>query len=152
DAVRTGDLVLQPKVNTQLQRSNRLCGIWDFTLEADVPASSCILGEAPGPDDALNRTRQPEAKPDAAVGDRIAVELDRGTLQWYPTKGTFPRTPLQFDFLKLFPACNIFFADCLNRLRRKMQVFRRTSRQCVQIIGRQKRLISAIGQQTDFLA
>ena len=82
----------------------------------------------------------------AAVRDGIVNELDIRGFEGYPAQRTLAATPLQFDLVKLFATSgHVLSAHLLNRISRQAQVFRCPRRQLVQVIGRQKGLVSAKG-------
>ena len=101
NAIKTGDLTLQAKVNTQVEMSNRLCSIRDLALHVDIPASSRILRETARLDDTLDGPRQPQAKPVSAVRDRVVLQADIGGLERNPAERTLAATPLEFNLLAL---------------------------------------------------
>jgi hypothetical protein len=149
--IRAGNLRRQPQVYADLCFTNRGTGVFHFALQVDIPVPPSILGETAGLDHALDGTGEPQAKVMPAVGDRIALQVDRGTFEGNPPQRTLPAPPLQPELFELALARDIFLADSLNGLRRQMQVFGSASGQHMQIVGRQIRLIPMPGKQAHFL-
>src|SRR5262245_31609649 len=143
DAIRTGNLISQPQINPDFCLPYRLDGIYNLTLEIDVPTTPSILRKAASLDSPFNRTRQPEAEAMPTIRNGVAIKTDIGSVVGTTPKGDpvarpFLATPLQFDLLKLFAPRGVFVTDALNGIRRQMQVLRGACGQCLQVIRRQK--------------
>ena len=138
DAIRTGDLTLQAQVNTQGKMTNWRWRLCHLALEVDVPAALRIWRETAGLDDALDRTRQPQAEAVPTIGNGIVLEPDIGGFEGYPAQGALFRAPLELDLFTLASSCHVLGTDLLDSISREMQVFGGPSSQFVQVIGRQK--------------
>src|SRR5262245_28414287 len=87
DSIRTGDLISQPQVNTEVQMSNRLSCIDDLAFKVHIPSPSSILGEAASFDDTFDRMRQPKAKTMAAIRNGITFKPNIGPFDIPTSKG-----------------------------------------------------------------
>src|SRR4030095_11074156 len=98
-------------------------------------------------DNALDWPGKPQPETTTAIRHGIAFEFHACSLEWYPAERALFTPPLQFELFKLFPSRSIFGTHLLDGIRRQAQGFRRASRELMQLIGREKGLVAAKGQQ-----
>jgi hypothetical protein len=149
--MRTGDLVRQSQINPYFRRGRWPVQVWHVTGQVHIPAASRILAEAASFDGADDWPRQPQPKPRATIDDRLSHQANPAGFEGNPGQGAFPAAPLQLAPAELALACDVFVRNRLHCLGMQAQVFRDTSRERVQVIGREKGFVSPPSKQADVL-
>src|SRR6516165_5330883 len=150
--IRARPLVLQAQINPDLARSQRDPWRLNLALNVYIPAAPCILGKAPSLGRALDGTRCPEPIAPLAIGEALAVELEKPEFEGHPAERPLAAPPLQAAFLGCKAFGNILPADFADRIAMQAQFPTGASREVDQVHRCQDALVTAQRQHADVIA